>query len=312
MRSRFEIICFAHEDILFHTPNWGQKVVDTLSDASIGLVGVVGSKYKATSVSAWWSVHGNTLRGQVIHPSGGDPHHGFDLDGTLADVVVIDGLFMVSRKQQWQEYRFDAVTFNGFHFYDVDWSASISKHFRVVVVDIVIEHLSGGNTNRAWLDSAIAFHKKWKHRLPYYTGSLSMVDQAKSEVLAVARMIKYCRNETYPIAWILWPSLSIHRPYSAVVWIFGMGFLLYKTQKSRQLMIKIRDLIDQDAWVRVTYRDTKQRYHDWRERRFLRIPLAECYHFSCECRSPLLLITIAFNRADMIRHQLRLLPKYPD
>ena len=75
-------------------------------------------------------------------------------------------------------------------------------------------------------------------------------------------------------------------------------------------MIKIRDLIDQDAWVRVTYRDTKQRYHDWQERRFLRIPLAECYHFSCECRSSLLLITVAFNRADMIRHQLRLLPKY--
>ena len=229
VRSRFEIICFAHEDILFRTSDWGQKVVSTLSDKSIGLIGVIGSKYKVMSVSAWWDAHGKMIWGQVIqtHDSG-NVHHHFNLTGMLSDVVSIDGLFMATRKPVWQEHRFDAVTFNGFHFYDVDWSASISKHFRVVVVDIVIEHLSGGNTNRAWLDSAIAFQKKWKHRLPYYTGSLSMVDQAKSEVLAVARMIKYCRNETYPIAWILWPSLSIHRPYSAVVWIFGWAFYCIK------------------------------------------------------------------------------------
>ena len=75
-------------------------------------------------------------------------------------------------------------------------------------------------------------------------------------------------------------------------------------------MIRIRDLINQNVWVRVAYRGAKQSYYDWRERSFLRIPLADCYHFKCECRLPLLLITVAYNRADMIRHQLRLMPKY--
>ena len=75
-------------------------------------------------------------------------------------------------------------------------------------------------------------------------------------------------------------------------------------------MIKIRELINQDAWVRVTYRNTKQRYHDWRECRFLRVPLTNCPHFNCEPTSSFLLMTVAYNRADMIRHQVRLLPKY--
>lgn len=74
----------------------------------------------------------------------------------------------------------------------------------------------------------------------------------------------------------------------------------------------LRDIIGKDTWLRTTYRWTKQYYYDQRERPFLRANLDDVYHIHYNYASPpiLLLITVAYNRADMIRHQLRLLPKY--
>ena len=40
--AKGEILCFCHEDILFHTPSWGGSVQDLFYDASIGVVGVIG------------------------------------------------------------------------------------------------------------------------------------------------------------------------------------------------------------------------------------------------------------------------------
>lgn len=76
--------------------------------------------------------------------------------------------------------------------------------------------------------------------------------------------------------------------------------------------MKVRNIISRDAWVRRAYRDTKDSYYNWRESRFLSRTLADLYHFNCypDPTPPLLLITVAYNRADMIRYQLSLLSKH--
>lgn len=74
----------------------------------------------------------------------------------------------------------------------------------------------------------------------------------------------------------------------------------------------LRNIIGKDTWLRTTYREIKNFYYDQREGHFLHSTLADVPHFNCryEQPPPLLLITVVYNRADMIEHQLRLLPKY--
>lgn len=74
----------------------------------------------------------------------------------------------------------------------------------------------------------------------------------------------------------------------------------------------LRDIIGKDTWIRVTYRSVKDLYYRQREDKFLSSTLNDVFHFNCYSKqnSKLLIITVVYNRADMVAHQLRLLPKY--
>ena len=41
-RSCYPYLCFMHEDILFHTQDWGEKVMAHFEDTKVGLIGVAG------------------------------------------------------------------------------------------------------------------------------------------------------------------------------------------------------------------------------------------------------------------------------
>ena len=41
-RARYDTLCFLHDDILFHTPKWGEVVLDQLNYPFVGLIGVAG------------------------------------------------------------------------------------------------------------------------------------------------------------------------------------------------------------------------------------------------------------------------------
>ncbi|MFX5306134.1 glycosyltransferase, partial [Acinetobacter baumannii] len=44
-KSTFENLLFLHEDIIFYTRNWGNKLLHHLQKESTGIVGVAGSSY---------------------------------------------------------------------------------------------------------------------------------------------------------------------------------------------------------------------------------------------------------------------------
>jgi len=176
-KSKFSYLCFMHEDLLFHTPEWGQAVVKHLNDVTIGLIGVVGSVYKSKINSGWWGAPGvplNILRYHYIQGSLLDKKSEYHLINpqkeVVSDVVTLDGMWLCTRKETWLHNKFDEQRLQGFHFYDLDFSLQIKQSLRVCVIyDVLIEHMSYGSINKSWIESSFVFHEKWADILPLST-----------------------------------------------------------------------------------------------------------------------------------------------
>jgi GT2 family glycosyltransferase len=67
-------------------------------------------------------------------------------------VRALDGVFMAVRRHVWEAHRFDEGTFDGFHFYDVDftWRASGAGAWLAVPLDLTLFHRSPGRYDAAW------------------------------------------------------------------------------------------------------------------------------------------------------------------
>jgi len=98
-RSQFSLVCFIHEDILFHTRNWGNVIFETFNDYEIKLLGVAGSRIKSDIPSGWWEQPKESLVINIIQhrPDGSEEHlnKGFKEKQNLEKVSVLDGVFLV-------------------------------------------------------------------------------------------------------------------------------------------------------------------------------------------------------------------------
>lgn len=171
-QAQYNLLCFMHEDIRFHTIDWGVTVANLLSDSTIGVLGVTGGQYQVAAPAAWWACGLDLCRENVLNTFS-DGHSEMDLrnpeNQRLTDVVVVDGLWMCSRKEIWQKYPFDAQTFKEFHFYDIDYCTEVFRNgYRICVTfDLLIEHHSRGSVNTSWLHNAILYQRKRQGQLPF-------------------------------------------------------------------------------------------------------------------------------------------------
>ncbi len=171
-RAKFPILCFIHEDILFHTPNWGQLIRQHLDNPETGLLGMAGGDTKGIVPSSWSTVF-KSKEMNLIQYKKGDARgkHIFISEGnrnlTSKKVVSVDGFFMCTRKEIFKKVTFDQKNLKGFHGYDIDFSLQIFGKYDVVVIfDVLVHHYSAGNPDRAWLESTLVISKKWKKYLP--------------------------------------------------------------------------------------------------------------------------------------------------
>jgi glycosyltransferase involved in cell wall biosynthesis len=182
VKSKGSFLCFIHDDILFHTKNWGIVIEQILkSNSTIGLIGIAGAKIKTKMPSAWWDCEDCYKRMSLVqHYTNGaiqDCEVGW-VNSRLEEVVAIDGVFMVSKKT-------DNIKFNedlkGFHNYDLNLSFEyLKKGFKVVVTkDILIEHFSIGKLDETWYKSTLQIHEIYKKTLPLST--ISKYDFKKQE-----------------------------------------------------------------------------------------------------------------------------------
>ena len=179
-KSKSDVLLFVHEDVLFQTNNWGQKLLDYFEkDNSLGLIGIAGSKYKSSVPSGWFSGIEALDCCNILHVDINNqklPMYFNPLPGSLAqDVVVLDGVLLCCKKNVWQQVKFDEILLKGFHLYDIDFSFRVAQKFKVIVsFEIDLVHLTeGGSFGDEWVNNTLLWYSKKQSLLPFYTKDLS-------------------------------------------------------------------------------------------------------------------------------------------
>jgi hypothetical protein len=174
-KSKFDILCFSHEDVLFYSQNWGQSVIEHFADPGTGMIGVAGGMAQSVVPSAWWynNYFSRSARNLLMRKASDDSyqlyhHYSNPLNEPhKTEVVIIDGLWFCIRKSLFTKISFDENTYKGFHLYDADISLQVSEHSKTYVVfNILMEHLWSGNISADYYDELIKFANKWQSRLP--------------------------------------------------------------------------------------------------------------------------------------------------
>jgi len=190
-----EYCLFLHEDVLFHTNNWGKLLLNHFNnDSSIGLIGVAGAKTHTLVPSAWWDCSENDKIIRILQhkPDGRleDQDLGFESQ-KVEEVAVIDGVFMALRKETWAHFD---QTLTGFHGYDLDLSLAVQeKGYKVAVIqDVVLEHFSLGNLHLGWLSALLHVHRNYKHVLPLAIGEIEF--SLIREIQNIGQLFKHYVN----------------------------------------------------------------------------------------------------------------------
>lgn len=175
-KSKGDFFCYVHDDVLFHTKDWGQEVLKIFEhDKKIGLIGVAGAKIKTRMPSTWWDCPEQFKIINIIqHFKSGiveHLHQGWN-EVDAEEVVVVDGVFMIGRN-------IDEIYFSklltGFHNYDLNLSLEYIKcNYKIIVTNkILLEHFSQGELNTSWCQSTIKIHDLYSDILPIKVSSLS-------------------------------------------------------------------------------------------------------------------------------------------
>ncbi|MFV5692439.1 glycosyltransferase [Flavobacterium sp. LT1R49] len=165
-------LCFIHDDLLIHTIGWGYIINRIFKENNnLGLIGVAGSKLKTKMPSGYWNCPSEFKEINIIqHLENGKVEkwiYGFK-NGTISEVVAIDGVFMVMKK----EFNlFFNEKLKGFHNYDLNISFECKKKgFKIFVTnEVLIEHYSNGEINNSWYESTYEVHKIYNRLLPLMT-----------------------------------------------------------------------------------------------------------------------------------------------
>jgi len=185
-RSKYEVLCFMHDDIIFKTNDWGISVMNRFNASNLGAIGVAGSPYYAILPGAWWS------GGYICQSIYGEQELAYQSkqDNALP-VVVLDGLWFCVRKSLFNTIRFDDTIFSGFHYYDMDISLQIQqKGYELLsVYDISIQH-SSGKLDTIWLNNALLLQKKWENNLPIFSEKLPYFKEVTIEYAVLEEYIR--------------------------------------------------------------------------------------------------------------------------
>ena len=201
--AKYPFLCFIHEDVTFHTIDWGAALVENLRNKKTGFLGLAGSTLKTRNPSPWWITHENpqALSYRRVHyiQSGSEQSQSTRDDGLLAEVLLLDGFFLACTTETWSQTRFDEKTLRGFHFYDMDicMTAHAGGLKNYVYRGALIEHHSSGSLNKGWVQGAEAFQKKWQPSLPAAIGPLPQKDLPQLERLALVDYVNTLINNGY-------------------------------------------------------------------------------------------------------------------
>ena len=155
VRAKYPYLLFIHEDIQFHTMDWGKKLINHLNKDHVGMIGVAGSSYIPNVPASWFLVdcvfnHVNFIQGTKSRIR--STRRKLNITENMTKVYKLDGVFLGIKKVIFNRHKFNEKIM-GFHGYDTDISLRLSNNYNNYVVnDIIIEHFSSGALSREWID----------------------------------------------------------------------------------------------------------------------------------------------------------------
>ncbi len=161
---RHELVVFSHDDVEIASAGAFEAIEAALGACDI--VGVAGSR-RVTGPAVMWAGHPH-VHGWVAHPAKDAPGHWealyFSLEcGQLDGMQALDGLMFATRRALALRVGFDAQAFDGFHFYDLDFTYRAHRAgLRLAVsTDVIAIHASAGDFGDAWKRYAERFAAKF-------------------------------------------------------------------------------------------------------------------------------------------------------
>lgn len=171
-QANYPYLFFVHEDVMFHSLDWGHFIEQKLAEPSCGVIGFAGSEARVRGYHGW--VQGYDWCHTYYYQRFKDNRVEFSVCGVYWErpfekVVVLDGFALFVRRDVWEQNRFDEEVLTGFHCYDIDFSLQIAKQYTnyVCCSFVLIEHFSVGSYNTKWYADTIRMHAcKWDAFLP--------------------------------------------------------------------------------------------------------------------------------------------------
>lgn len=195
-RARGQHLIFSHDDIAILTTDFSSRLLHALEESDI--VGVAGTSW--LTGETWGAAGWPFIHGLVVHPAanGGFKAAAFGWGEPLVHgMQALDGLFLAVRRTVFEHHRFDEETFDGFHFYDLDFSFSAYQMgMRLSVAqNITVLHESGGHFGESWAQYAKRFLAKHRDNLPGIAGGAWIAPEIRFDSLSDA----HCFCDRFPL-----------------------------------------------------------------------------------------------------------------
>ncbi len=166
-QARYDFIVFVHDDVIFETQLWGQKLLKQLETSEFGILGVAGTTH-LSNTGVWW--HDSKRRvGIVKHQYEGKvsiSQYSGDFKSRIISVVCVDGVFIAVNRKKLQTIFNESL--QGFHFYDIDFC--INNYVAGVKIGVTFEisilHHSIGKLDVQWEENRQKFLNTHFYHLP--------------------------------------------------------------------------------------------------------------------------------------------------
>ncbi|MGC2519427.1 MAG: glycosyltransferase [Burkholderiales bacterium] len=164
--ARNDILVFSHDDIDIISTDFAARLLQSLAGHDV--IGVAGTR--KLMGEAWHLADHPHLQGQVGAPAE-DSGYLVSIYGVTqpesGDLQALDGLFLAARRDIAQRLGFDEAMFDGWHFYDLDFSfrAWLEGLDCATCNHLLIVHPSRGRYDERWHQYSLRFLDKHKGRL---------------------------------------------------------------------------------------------------------------------------------------------------
>ena len=157
-----DIVIFSHDDVDILAPDFAAILTAALG--RFDLVGVAGATRAAGP--AWsWAGHPH-VHGWITHRSADDGGWRVSISSpwpVVAGAQLLDGVLIAGWRRVFEAVPFDAETFDGFHFYDLDFTLRAARAgWRIgVCAELMLVHHSEGHFGVDWERYADRFRAKY-------------------------------------------------------------------------------------------------------------------------------------------------------